>query len=99
MNRDGLNYTKYEIDILERMLASGSTYDEVAKRLDRTRHSVKHKANRLRNGPGPGRVGRTPVNLSEYGGGPIARMKDRDKAEELIAERFAGRTFESYRMR
>lgn len=36
---------------------------------------------------------------SAYGGGPIAKMRDRDKAEEQIAEIFDGRKFENMKFK
>ena len=98
MNREGLNYTQYETDVLERMLANGSTFVEIAEKLCRSRSSVRHRINRLRKTEPLREKGRPPVKLADFGGGPIAKMKP-DRREAAIAEIFAGRVFESMRFK
>ena len=79
-------YTLSEECTIRNMKASRATDKEIAERLGRSLSSVKKRwsdMKRKQNAPPPSVYGR-------YGDGPIARKRNRDSAEELIAKVFSG---------
>lgn len=100
VNRYGKCFSTYEDEMMLKMAADGDGQKLIGERLGRSWTSIKSRLRRLRDGkPGRrtrGRPGGKPNNaVFEFGGGPIAKMQDRNEAEPLISAVFSGELTEA----